>query len=268
MMMENILPDIQNIILIASGKGGVGKSMVATNLAFTLSREGYATGLLDADLYGPSVPISYGMEESHPTAKKAGEKQIIEPPEKFGIKVMSLGFMMKKEDAVIWRGPMASNALTQLLQDTNWGTLDFLVVDMPPGTGDISITVAQKLPGAKAIIVITPQKMAVADGRRAAKMFSAKGLNVEVTGVVENMSYFIPEKHPDERYTLFGQGGGKALSEELNVPLLAEIPLVADVCELGDSGETVFASGSKIIIESFSHLTTKVADVCLKHNTA
>lgn len=216
-MIES-LKNVKNIVLVASGKGGVGKSTVATNLAVALSREGFTAGLLDADLYGPSVPLTLGVSDQHPVVEKEGEKDVISPVINYGVKIMSLGFLMKKEDAIIWRGPMASNALTQLLENTVWGELDYLVIDMPPGTGDICITLSQKLPQAKAIIVITPQQMAIADGRKAANMFKANGINIEILGVVENMSWFTPEKHPDEKYYLFGNGGGIELAKELSCP--------------------------------------------------
>jgi ATP-binding protein involved in chromosome partitioning len=258
--MENQLSKIKNIVLIASGKGGVGKSTVATNLAVSLSREGYATGLLDADLYGPSVPLTMGMEGFQPTVNKNGDKESIQPVMNYGVKVMSIGFMMKKEDAVIWRGPMASNVLTQLLENTVWGDLDFLIIDMPPGTGDICITLAQKIPKAKAILVVTPQKIATADGRRAANMFRANGIDIPVLGIVENMSYFVPMQHPEERYTLFGEGGGQELAAELNIPLLAKIPMVEDVCGLCDAGKTVFASASHILVSTFLDLAQTMVE--------
>jgi ATP-binding protein involved in chromosome partitioning len=263
--MDGLLKQVKHVILVASGKGGVGKSTVASNLAVALTREGIVTGLLDADLYGPSIPLALGLENQRPVSHQNEGKDIIEPIVKYGIKVMSLGFFMKREDAVIWRGPMASNALTQLIENTNWGELEFLIIDMPPGTGDICITLAQNIPQAKAIVVITPQKMALADGRKAANMFVSKGINIPVVGVVENMSYFIPEKHPDEKYFLFGEGGGSQLSKELNVPLLAQIPLVSDVCELADNGKSVFVSTNGKVVEAFQDLaemvTTEFAEV-------
>lgn len=252
--MNTSVNQIKNIILIASGKGGVGKTTVASNLAVALAREGYQTGLLDADLYGPSIPLAFGLNTIRLKVETIEGKEVFTPIEKYGVKVMSLGFLMNKEDAVIWRGPMASKALTQLLEDTKWEVLDFLIVDLPPGTGDISITLAQKLPNAKAIIVITPQQMALADGRKAAGLFNSNGIDIPVIGIVENMSYFTPEKHPEEQYLLFGKGGGEQLSNEINVPLLAKIPLVADVCELEDSGKTIFASSNNIIVKVFEDL--------------
>jgi len=260
--MDKILTNVNHIILIASGKGGVGKSTVATNLAVALSRKGFKTGLLDADLYGPSVPLALGINNQQPEVKKVGEKNIIEPLQNYGLKVMSLGFLIQKKDAIIWRGPLASKALTQLIEETNWGELDYLIVDMPPGTGDICITIAQKLPQSKAVIVITPQQMAIDDGRKAANMFRIEGVKIPILGIIENMSYFIPEKHPDEKYLLFGKGGGEQLSTELSVPFLAQIPLIADVCDLGDKGKTIFASTNNIIIESFENLVDKINKAC------
>ena len=259
--MIKSLEKVQNVILVSSGKGGVGKSMVTTNLAVALSGNGYAVGLLDADLYGPSVPLSLGMEGQRPVIEKVGEKDSITPLLNYGVKVMSLGFLMKKEDAVIWRGPMASNVLTQLLENTKWGELEFLIIDMPPGTGDICITLAQKLPQAKAIIVVTPQQMAIADGRKAANMFKANGIDIKILGVVENMSWFTPERHPNEKYYLFGKGGGFELAKELGCPLLAEIPLVSDVCELGDAGKTIFNSSNSLIVNAFEELVGKVKSI-------
>lgn len=256
--MKYSLPNVKNILLVASGKGGVGKTTVATNLAVALARDGHKTGLLDADLYGPSVPLTLGLEGQRIKGGREGAKEVFEPIERFGVKVMSLGFLMNKEDAVIWRGPMASNALSQLIENTRWGALDFLVIDMPPGTGDISITVTQKLPQSKALVVITPQQVALADGRKAARMFASNNINIPILGIVENMSYFVPENHPEEKYLLFGQGGGQELATEFKVPLLAQIPMVSGVCELGDAGQTVFASSNQIIVKAFQNLSEKL----------
>jgi ATP-binding protein involved in chromosome partitioning len=254
--MEKIdLPGVKNVILIASGKGGVGKSTVASNLAISFAREGYRTGLLDADLYGPSVPILFGIENERPGLRKEEDNDIMIPIEKYGVKIMSIGFLMEQKDAVIWRGPMASNALTQLLTFTDWGDLDYLVIDMPPGTGDINITLAQKLKNAMGVVVITPQKLAYSDGLKAANMFKNKALNIPVLGVVENMSYFIPVKHPEEKYYVFGNGGGEKLAENLKVPLLGEIPLIQDVSDSTDKGKNMFDSGNEMFIEVFKDLS-------------
>lgn len=255
------LKGVKNILLIASGKGGVGKSTVAANLAVALSREGYKTGLMDADLYGPSIPIMFGIENERPEARKEGEKDIMLPVEKYGVKIMSVGFLMDAQSAVIWRGPMASNALTQLLTDTEWNDLDYLVIDMPPGTGDISITLAQKVKRAQSMIVITPQRLAVSDGLKASNMFLHEKLNIGVLGIIENMSYFIPAKHPDEKYYVFGNGGGHQLASQLQKPLLGEIPLVQDVSENADQGKNLFETGNELMVEAFNSLTGKVAEL-------
>lgn len=253
------LQHVKNILLVASGKGGVGKSMVAANLAIALSREGQLTGLLDADLYGPSVPINFGLTEHNLIVDQKNEQEIFEPAYRFGVKIMSLGFMMKEKQAVIWRGPMASSALTQLLEQTNWGPLDTLVIDMPPGTGDVAITLCQKLPQARAIVVITPQHMALADARKAGHMFHSGGINIPILGVVENMSWFIPENHPNEKYHLFGEGGGQALANELQAPLLCQIPLVADVGALSDKGKSIFSSTNPILMNTFESLARSIS---------
>ncbi len=255
-VMEKVeLPGVKNVILIASGKGGVGKSTVASNLAISFAREGYRTGLLDADLYGPSVPILFGIENERPGLRKEEDTDIMIPIEKYGVKIMSIGFLMEQKDAVIWRGPMASNALTQLLTFTDWNDLDYLVIDMPPGTGDINITLAQKLKNAMGVVVITPQKLAFSDGLKASSMFKNKALNIPVLGVVENMSYFIPVKHPEEKYYVFGNGGGEKLAENLKVPLLGEIPLIQDVSDSTDKGKNMFDSGNEMFIEVFKDLS-------------
>lgn len=252
---------VKNIILVASGKGGVGKSTVAANLAVALSREGHTAGLFDADLYGPSIPMALGVSDQQPLVRKEDGKDIMVPIVNYGVKIMSLGFFIKKEDPIIWRGPMVSNTLTQLVENTDWGELEYLVIDMPPGTGDICITLTRKLPRAKALMVTTPQKMAVADGRKAANMFKANGIDIEILGVVENMSCFTPEKHPDEKYYLFGRGGGIQLAEEISSSVLAEIPLVSDFCELGDTGNTVFASENPVVVKAFEKLANTIKQV-------
>lgn len=259
-MQQVKLDGVKNILMVASGKGGVGKSTVASNLAMSLSRQGYKTGLLDADLYGPSVPILFGIEKERPEARREGEKDIMIPIEKHGVKVMSIGFLMSQQDAVIWRGPMASNALTQILTDTAWGELDYLIIDMPPGTGDINITLAQKLKQASALVVITPQKLAVSDGVKAANMFLHKALKIPVLGVIENMSYFVPLQHPEEKYYLFGQGGGRQLAEQTHTQLLGEIPLVQDVSEHTDKGENLLENGNELFINVFSDLAKRIVE--------
>lgn len=247
---------IKQVILVASGKGGVGKSMVASNLSVALARDGYKTGLLDADLYGPSTPLYFGLENPQAKVDKENGKDIFLPVESYGVKTLSLGFYINKEDALIWRGPKVTGAINQLMNDTKWGELDFLVIDMPPGTGDICLTIAQNYPSAKALIVITPQQMAVADGRKSGKLFQST--NIDILGVVENMSWFTPEKHPDEKYLLFGSGGGRQLADELDVPLLSQIPLISDVCELSDAGKTVFSSAHPLVLKTFENLAVSI----------
>ncbi len=252
------LPGVENIILVASGKGGVGKSTVASNLAITYASQGYQTALLDADLYGPSIPILFGLENQQPGVKKVDEQDIMVPLESYGVRIMSIGFLMNSQDPVIWRGPMASNALTQLLTTTEWGRLDYLIVDMPPGTGDIIITLAQKLRQAMGLVVITPQKLAVSDGLKAANMFLNKKLSIPLLGVVENMSYFVPKKHPDEKYDVFGSGGGNELAAKTQSPLLAQIPLVQDVSESMDQGKNLLESDNGMMKEAFSSLAEAI----------
>lgn len=254
----NNLKKIKNIFLISSGKGGVGKSTVAVNLTISLAREGYKTGILDADFYGPSIPIALGLEGERVEIRQEENQEKIIPLEKYGIKVMSLGFLMNREDAVIWRGPMAANALTQIIENTYWEELDYLVIDMPPGTGDIPLTIVQKIPQAKSIIVITPQDIAIADGIKAIKMYNSTGINIPIVGVVENMSYFIPEKHPDEKYYIFGKDGGKKLAENYNLKLLTQIPLVKDVCENTDNGKSIFNSENKELRSSYALLVDNI----------
>lgn len=230
------LPGIKNIIIVASGKGGVGKSTIAAGLAYSLSMEGYAVGLMDADIYGPSVPTLFNLPNERPLALKNGEKTLIEPFLKFGIKVMSIGFLVEKSQATLWRGPMASNGLKQLINETNWGELDYLIIDTPPGTGDIHITLLQQYHIAGALIVTTPQTIALDDVRKAIHMFQSDPVKVPVLGIIENMSWFSPLKHPDERYFLFGRGGGNILSEATGIPLIAQIPIHEDICGICDEG--------------------------------
>ncbi|MCU4156807.1 Mrp/NBP35 family ATP-binding protein [Carboxylicivirga sp. A043] len=255
---EKLLKDVKNVILVASGKGGVGKSTVAANLAISLSREGLKTGLLDADLYGPSTPIQFGIDEMKPSLTQHNGKNYIEPIEKYGVKLMSIGLLTNKEDAMIWRGPMASKTLKQIINDTLWGELDVLVIDMPPGTGDICITLAQDIKQAQALVVITPQQLAVADGRKALTMFNHPTIAMPVVGIVENMAWFTPAAHPDERYTIFGKGGGQQLANEFAVPLIAQIPLVMDIEEMSDTGKSIYHSNDKTLHQAFEKLAVDV----------
>ncbi len=231
------LSGVRHIVGIASGKGGVGKSTVAVNLAVALARQGYKVGLADADVYGPSVPKMTGTEELMPDAFQEGEKEVIMPIEKYGVKWMSIGYFAKPEQALIWRGPMACNALKQMILQVRWGELDFLLIDMPPGTGDIHISLVHDIPMEGALIVSTPQAVALADVEKGVNMFRNESVNKPIFGLVENMAWFTPEELPDNRYYIFGQGGGLKMAEKYGMPLLGQIPIVQSIREGGDSGE-------------------------------
>ena len=231
-----VLPGVKNIIGISSGKGGVGKSTVAANVAIALAAKGYKVGLLDADIFGPSMPRMFGVEDEPIYMINRDGKDWIEPIEKYGVKMLSIGFLVAKENAVLWRGSMASNALRQLITDAWWGELDYFLIDMPPGTSDIHLTLVQTLPITGVVIVTTPQEVALADARKGIAMFKDEKINVPVLGIVENMSWFTPAEHPDEKYYIFGKGGGAELAEKLGVKLLVQIPLVAGICEDVDNG--------------------------------
>lgn len=231
-----ILPGVKNIIAIASGKGGVGKSTVTSNLAVALAQSGAKVGLIDADIYGPSIPVMFNCEHEQPQVKQVNGKNIIIPLVQYGVKLLSIGFLTPPDSAVVWRGPMASSALKQFFGDADWGELDYLLIDLPPGTSDIHLTLVQTVPVTGAVIVTTPQKVALADANKGLSMFKQPQINVPILGVVENMAYFTPEELPDNRYYIFGKDGGKNLSEKHNVPLLGQIPLVQSIRESGDSG--------------------------------
>jgi ATP-binding protein involved in chromosome partitioning len=254
------LKDISNIILVSSGKGGVGKSTVASNLALSLAADGAKVGLLDADIYGPSVPTMFGLVGAKPSARETADgKTLILPIEKYGIKILSLGFFADPDQPVPWRGPMASNAVKQLFNDADWGELDYLIVDLPPGTGDIHITITQGFPIAGAIVVTTPQQVALADTRKGLAMFRMTGINIPVLGVIENMSYFTPAELPDNKYYLFGKDGGKELAKTFNVPFLGEIPIVQSISEAGDNGTPVALNTESKLSQSFSEIAGRIA---------
>ncbi|MEX2234443.1 MAG: Mrp/NBP35 family ATP-binding protein [Cyclobacteriaceae bacterium] len=231
-----ILPGVRNIIAIASGKGGVGKSTVTSNLAVALTQAGAKVGLIDADIFGPSIPTMFNCEHEQPNVKQVNGKNVMIPLEQYGVKLLSIGFLTPPDSAVVWRGPMASSALKQFFGDADWGELDYLLIDLPPGTSDIHLTMVQTVPVTGAVIVTTPQKVALADANKGLAMFKQPQINVPILGVVENMAYFTPEELPQNRYYIFGKDGGKNLSEKHNVPLLGQIPLVQSIRESGDSG--------------------------------
>ena len=261
------LKAIKNIILISSGKGGVGKSTVASNLAVTLAADGAKVGLIDADIYGPSVPIMFDLVGAKPSAKETEDgKTLILPIEKYGIKLLSLGFFSDPDQPVPWRGPMASNAIKQLFNDADWGELDYLLIDLPPGTGDIHITICQSFPIAGAVIVTTPQQVALADTRKGLAMFGMPGINIPVLGVVENMAYFTPEELPDNKYYIFGKDGGKQLAQQFGVPFLGEIPLVQGITEAGDKGTPISLQIDHPQAVSFKEIAGKIAQQVSIHN--
>lgn len=257
---------IKNIIAIASGKGGVGKSTITANLAVALADKGYRVGLVDADIYGPSMPIMFDVVNAKPRGKEVDGKRIILPVESYGVKLLSIGFFAQTDQAVVWRGAMASKALHQMLWDADWGELDFLLIDLPPGTGDIHLSLVQSIPVGAAIVVSTPQHIALADARKGVAMFQMKAINVPVLGLVENMSYFTPNELPDNKYYIFGEGGTKSLSEKLNLPLLAEIPLVQSIREASDFGRPAVLQASTPVAQSFMYFADNVIQEMNKRN--
>jgi ATP-binding protein involved in chromosome partitioning len=259
--VENVqLKNIKNIILVSSGKGGVGKSTVAANLALALANTGAKTGLLDADIYGPSVPIMFGVEDAKPQSSQGADgKNRIVPIERFGLKLLSIGFFTDPNQPIPWRGPMATSAIKQLFGDTDWGELDYLIVDMPPGTGDIHITTAQSYPISGAVIVTTPQQVALADAIKGMAMYQMEGVKVPIIGVIENMSYFTSAELPDNKYYIFGKDGGKRLAEENNVPFLGEIPLVKSVADAGDNGFPIALDQDEPVAAAFAEIAGRVA---------
>jgi len=261
---EKPLPGVKNIIAVASGKGGVGKSTVSVNLAVALSKEGYKVGLLDADVYGPSIPKMFDVENTRPSLEHIDGKDRIIPVDKYGIKLLSIGFFVNQKDALVWRGPMATGALKQLISDGNWGELDFMIIDLPPGTGDIHLTMVQTVSVTGAIIVSTPQDVALADAIKGISMFTGKQVDVPVLGLVENMAWFTPAELPDNKYYIFGKEGCKKLAEEVNVPLLGQIPLVQSIREGGDEGKPVCSDESNPASKAFIDLareTVKAVDL-------
>jgi len=259
------LARIKNIVAVASGKGGVGKSTVSANLAIALAKQGFKTGIVDADIYGPSIPMMFDVVDAKPMVKDEHGQQWIIPIEKYGVKVLSIGFFVDPSQALIWRGPMAANALKQLLNETDWGELDYLVIDLPPGTGDIQLTLAQDFKIDGITVVSTPQEVALADARKALSMFNTDKISIPILGLVENMSYFTPAELPDNKYYIFGKEGGKKLAESAGVPLLGEIPLVQGICESGDEGTPIVLNEASPVSEAFMQLA-KNLDAVIRIN--
>ncbi len=253
-----MLPQVRNVIAVSSGKGGVGKSTVAANLAVALAAQGYKVGLLDADVLGPSLPKMFSMEHEQIFAEMRDNRQVLIPALKYGVKVLSIGFFVRPETATVWRGGMASNALKQLIADADWGELDYFILDTPPGTGDIHLTLLQNLAVTGAVIVSTPQQVALADARKGIDMYRNDKVNVPILGLVENMAWFTPAELPENKYYLFGREGVKALAEEMGVPLLAQIPLVQSICESGDQGEPAALQAESLTGKAFAHLAEAV----------
>lgn len=253
-----LLPQVKNIIGVSSGKGGVGKSTVAANLAVSLAKLGYKVGLLDADIFGPSMPKMFQVEDARPYAEHVDGRDLIVPVEKYGIKLLSIGFFVDPDQATLWRGGMASNALKQLIGDANWGGLDYFLIDLPPGTSDIHLTVVQTLALTGAIVVSTPQAVALADARKGINMFINDKVNVPILGLVENMAWFTPAELPENKYYIFGKEGAKKLAEEMNVPLLGQIPIVQSICEGGDNGTPVVLDGDSVTGRAFLSLAASV----------
>jgi ATP-binding protein involved in chromosome partitioning len=251
---SQILPQVKNIIAVVSGKGGVGKSTVAANLALSLQKQGAKVGLMDADIYGPSVPIMFGIKGQRPLMKDNGTKAMIQPIEQYGIQLMSIGLLVNDKDAVVWRGPMASSAIKQFITDVDWGELDYLVIDMPPGTGDIHLTLLQTVPVTGVVVVSTPQQVALADAKKAIAMFGQAQIKVPILGIAENMSYFTPKELPNNKYFIFGKQGAAKLAQEYDLPLLAQIPIVESICQAGDDGQPAIMNNDELVTNAFMEL--------------
>ncbi len=260
------IPGIKNIIAVASGKGGVGKSTVTANLAVTLARMGFSVGVLDADIYGPSMPIMFDVETEKPISVTVDGKSKMKPIESYGVKMLSIGFFTAPSQAVIWRGPMASKALNQMIFDADWGELDFMLIDLPPGTGDIHLSIMQSLPITGAVVVSTPQAVALADAKKGVSMFLSESINVPVLGIIENMAYFTPEELPNNKYYIFGKEGARNLAEDLNVPFLGEVPLVQSIREAGDYGRPAALQTASVIETVFEELTRNVVQEVVNRN--
>ena len=264
--VEKLLPQVKNIIAVSSGKGGVGKSTVSANLAIALAMLGYKVGLLDTDIFGPSMPKMFGVEDARPYAVEKDGRQLIEPVEKYGVKLLSIGFFVNPDTATLWRGGMATSALKQLIADADWGELDYFILDTPPGTSDIHLTLLQTLGITGAVIVSTPQKVALADARKGIDMYRNDKVNVPILGLVENMAWFTPAELPENRYYLFGKDGRKQLAEEMGCPLLAQLPIVQSVCESGDAGTPAVLHTDTVMAQSFLTLAQAVVTVTNRRN--
>jgi ATP-binding protein involved in chromosome partitioning len=260
------IPGISNIIAVASGKGGVGKSTVTANLAVSLAKMGFSVGILDADIYGPSMPIMFDVENEKPISVEVDGKSKMKPVESYEIKLLSIGFFTAPSQAVIWRGPMAAKALTQMIFDADWGQLDFMLIDLPPGTGDIHLSIMQSLPITGAVVVSTPQAVALADARKGVSMFLSDSINIPILGIVENMAYFTPAELPNNKYYIFGKEGAQQLAEDLAVPFLGEVPLVQSVREAGDYGRPAAMQEDSIIAKVFESITRKVVQEVVRRN--
>jgi ATP-binding protein involved in chromosome partitioning len=260
------LSRVKNIIAVASGKGGVGKSTVAVNLAVALALTGAKVALVDADIYGPSMPLMLGVTDVKPGAYPFGDRTMIAPVERFGVKMLSVGFFVDPEKALIWRGPMASNALTQIISEGFWGEIDYMVVDLPPGTGDIHLTLVQTLPVSGVVIVSTPQEVAIADARKGVAMFRQEKINVPILGLVENMAWFTPAELPNNKYYIFGQGGCDKLAAEAGVEVIGRIPVVESICASGDKGVPIVLDGQPVVVEAFKELASNVIRKTVERN--
>src|SRR5690554_6511394 len=261
------IPGIQNIIAVASGKGGVGKSTVTSNLAVTLAKMGFKVGLLDADIYGPSAPIMFDVEYGRPRSITIDGKSKMEPVESYGVKILSIGFFTQPDQAVVWRGPMAAKALNQMIFDAHWGELDFMLIDLPPGTGDIHLSIMQALPITGAVVVSTPQNVALADAKKGVAMFQQESINVPVLGIIENMAYFTPAELPENKYYIFGKEGAKHLADDLQVPFLGEIPLIQSIREAGDVGRPAALQTATPLEDAFEKITQQVVQEVVNRNT-
>ena len=260
------IPGISNIIAVSSGKGGVGKSTVTANLAVTLANMGFKVGVLDADIYGPSMPIMFDVEQAKPTSVEVDGKSKMQPVQSYGVEILSIGFFTKPDQAVIWRGPMAAKALNQMIFDANWGEIDFMLIDLPPGTGDIHLSIMQSLPITGAVVVSTPQAVALADAKKGVAMFANESINVPVLGIIENMSYFTPEELPNNKYYIFGKEGARNLAQDLEVPFLGEIPLVQSIREAGDYGRPAALQTASPIERAFEDLARNVVAETVSRN--